>query len=165
MNRRYTTETFVRAIQQINTTLPHCAIGCDIVGGFPGEDERAAENSFHLLTGLPISYLHVFPYSKRPGTLAAEFKKQIPGPIKDERVARLRELDLEKKQQFYQRHIGTEQNILVERVDKKSKLLQGFSENYIPVRFQGPDTCIRTVVRVRLESIQDQIPRASLLNK
>ncbi len=162
MNRRYTTETFVRAIQKINTVLPNCAIGCDILGGFPGEDERAAENSYLLLAGLPISYLHVFPYSKRPGTLAAEFKNQIPGPVKDERVGRLRELDLQKKQQFYQRHIGTKQNILVERREKKSSLLQGFSENYIPVQFKGPDDCIKTVVRVHLDSVQDGKPQATL---
>ena len=163
MNRRYTTETFVRVIQKINTALPHCAIGCDILGGFPGEDDRAADNTFQLLNGLPISYLHVFPYSKRPGTLAAEFKNQIPGPVKDERVARLRELDQQKRQQFYSRHINTEQNILVERKNKETGLLQGFSENYIPVRFSGPADCIRTIVRVRIDSIEDGVPQATLL--
>jgi len=164
MNRRYTTETFVRVLQRINTALPHCAIGCDILGGFPGEDERAAENTYQLLSGLPISYLHVFPYSKRPGTLAAKFKKQIPGPLKNERVARLRDLDQQKKQQFYRRHIGTEHNILVERTDTKSGFLQGFSENYIPVRFRAPTDCLKTIVRVRIDAIKDGMPQATLLD-
>jgi threonylcarbamoyladenosine tRNA methylthiotransferase MtaB len=153
MNRRYTTETFVRAIRKINTALPHCAIGCDILGGFPGEDEQAAENTFQLLHGLPITYLHVFPYSQRPGTLAAQYKQQIPGPVKDERVARLRQLDRDKKKQFYTSHLGTEQSVLVERVNPKTGLLQGFTENYIPVQFTGSEDLIRTLVRVELSEI------------
>ncbi|MEA2114937.1 MAG: tRNA (N(6)-L-threonylcarbamoyladenosine(37)-C(2))-methylthiotransferase MtaB [Thermodesulfobacteriota bacterium] len=163
MNRRYTTETFVRVIQRIRSALPHGAIGCDILGGFPGEDEQAAENTFRLIEGLPISYLHVFPYSKRPGTLAAEFKNQVPGPVKAERVARLRKLGLQKSQEFYRSHIGTEQNVLVEQKNKKTGLLQGFSENYIPVRFRGPASCIRTIVRVRIDRIEDGEPQAILL--
>ena len=163
MNRRYTTETFVRVIQKIRTALPHGAIGCDILGGFPGEDEQAADNTFRLIEGLPISYLHVFPYSKRPRTLAAEFKNQIPGPVKSERVARLRELGLQKREEFYRYHTGTEQNILVERKIKKTGLLQGFSENYIPVRFRGPASCIGTVVRVRIDRIENGEPQATLL--
>lgn len=163
MNRRYTTETFVRVIQRIRSALPHGAIGCDILGGFPGEDEQAAENTFRLIEGLPISYLHVFPYSKRPGTLAAEFKNQVPGPVKAERVARLRKLGLQKSQEFYRSHTGTEQNVLVEQKNKKTGLLQGFSENYIPVRFRGPASCIRTIVRVRIDRIEDGEPQAILL--
>ena len=163
MNRRYTTETFVRVIQKIRTALPHGAIGCDILGGFPGEDEQAAENTFRLIEGLPISYLHVFPYSKRPRTLASEFKNQVAGPVKAERVARLRELGQQKRKEFYRCHVGTEQNILVERKNKKTGLLQGFSENYIPVHFRGPAGCIRTVVRVRIDRIEDGEPQATLL--
>ena len=153
MNRRYTTETFVRALQKINSALPHCAIGCDILGGFPGEDDMAAENTLHLLQGLPITYLHVFPYSKRPGTLAAQYKNQVPGPVKDERVARLRKLSLQKKQQFYERHQETDHTLLVEQRNQKSGLLQGFTENYIPVQFAGPTELIHTLVRVRIVNI------------
>jgi len=164
MNRRYTTETFVRVIQRINNALPDAAIGCDILGGFPGEDERAAENTFQLLAGLPISYLHVFPYSKRPGTLAAEFKEQVPGPVRDERVARLRELDLLKRKEFMSRHINSEQKILVEQKNEKSGLLHGFTENYIPVRCSGPANCVRSVVRVRIDSVADGVALATRLD-
>ena len=164
MNRRYTTETFVRVIQRINSALPDAAIGCDILGGFPGEDDQAAENTFQLLAGLPISYLHVFPYSKRPGTLAAEFKEQVPGPVRDERVARLRELDQLKKKEFMSRHINSEQQILVEQKNEKSGLLQGFTENYIPVRCSGPANCIRSVVRVRIDSVADGVALATRLD-
>ena len=163
MNRRYTTETFIRVIRKISDTLPHAAIGCDILAGFPGEDDRAAENTFQLLAGLPISYLHVFPYSARPGTPAAEFKDQVPGPIKDTRVARLRGLDRDKRLQFYSSQRGTRQQVLVERKDSGNNLLQGFTENYIPVRFTGPEHCIRTVVQVRIQAIENDRPVATLL--
>ncbi len=159
MNRRYTSETFVRSIQKINAALPEAAIGCDVLGGFPGEDEQAAENTFRLLSGLPITYLHVFPFSKRPGTLAAEFRKQVPGPDRDRRVARLRRLSQSKKEEFYRRQLGRTFQVLVERRDKTSGLLQGFSENYVPLLFAGSDELLRSVVRVRLEDIQEGSPR------
>ncbi len=158
MNRRYTAATFVRVVEKIHEQLPRVAIGCDILTGFPGEDDQAADNTWQLLSGLPISYLHVFPYSIRPGTLAAEMGNQVAGPVKDERAARLRQLDRQKRVQFYTRHIGTEQRVLVERRNSRSGLLQGFSENYIPVQFQGEDACIRSVVRVRIERIVDGQP-------
>jgi threonylcarbamoyladenosine tRNA methylthiotransferase MtaB len=162
MNRRYTTETFVHSIRKINTALPHAAIGCDVLGGFPGEDDRAAENTFQLLANLPVSYLHVFPYSRRPGTLAAEFKNQVPGPIRDRRVARLRKLDKNRREHFYTGRIGTVENVLVERREKKSGLLQGFSENYVPVLFQGSDDLIRSVVRVRLDALHNGAVKGTL---
>ena len=164
MNRRYTAETFVRVVQKITNVLPHAAIGCDILTGFPGEDEQAAENTFQLLSGLPICYLHVFPYSIRPGTVAAEFKNQVPGPVKDQRVARLRELDQYKKEAFYQRHCNTVQRILVERKNKTDQLLQGFSENYIPVRFQGTDELLKTVVTVKITEVRDRVAHGELLD-
>ncbi len=163
MNRRYTTETFVRAIQKITTALPYCAIGCDIMGGFPGETEQAAENTFQLLNGLPISYLHVFPYSQRPGTLAARYKDQISGPVKDERVARLRQLDQEKKKQFYTRHLATDHTILVERLNEKTGLLQGFTENYIPVHLSGSAQYVRTLIRGRIYEIKENTVYAELI--
>ena len=159
MNRRYTVETFVRAIRKVNTALPHAAIGCDILAGFPGEDDHAAENTFQLLSGLPITYLHIFPYSIRPGTVAAELKNQVHGPVKDERVARLHQLDLQKKREFYHRHLGTEHNVLVERQNANTRLLQGFSENYIPVQFKGSADAIKTVVQVRINEIKDGRPQ------
>lgn len=162
MNRRYTTETIVHVMGKINAALPNAAIGCDILGGFPGEDDLAAENTFRLISGLPISYLHVFPYSRRPGTLAAEFKNQIPGPVKDERVSRLRTLDKEKRQKFYQKNTGKTFNVLAERKNQKTGLLQGFTENYIPVQFKGDEQCIRTVVQLSLNSINDGQPMGIL---
>ncbi len=162
MNRRYTAEVFVGVIRKISSAFPNAAIGCDVLTGFPGEDEPAAENTFRLLQGLPISYLHVFPYSRRPGTPAASFKKQVNGKTKDERVRRLRKLDQEKRQAFYRRQLGSVHRVLVERRNTKTGMLQGFTENYMPLQFAGPTNLIRQVVTVCLDRILDNQPIATL---
>lgn len=158
MNRRYTRAEFAAVIERVHQALPTAAIGCDVLGGFPGESEQAAENTYRLLAELPVSYLHVFPYSRRPGTLAASFGQQLPGPVKDARVLRLRTLDGAKRTQFYQDNIGSVQRVLVERRAPKSGLLQGFSENYLPILFPGTSRLLRQVVPVRLTSVDQGQP-------
>ncbi len=138
MYRQYTTTAFQEAVQAVHTAIPHAAIGCDILGGFPGETDSEAENTYQFIHDLPITYLHVFPYSKRQGTLAASFRNQISGPVKNKRVKRLRELDEQLRNKFHKQQLGTDCQVLVERRHKKSGLLQGFSENYIPLLFSGP---------------------------
>ncbi|MDD3617792.1 MAG: hypothetical protein PHX57_00175, partial [Desulfobulbaceae bacterium] len=124
---------------------------CDILCGFPGESEAAHDNTFRLLADLPVTYLHVFPYSRRPGTLAASMNRQLPKKIKDQRVRRLRELDRTLRSRFHELHFGTVRQVLVERVHRTSGLLQGFSDNYIPVRFEGDSRLKGTIVPVRLD--------------
>ncbi|MCI5194562.1 MAG: tRNA (N(6)-L-threonylcarbamoyladenosine(37)-C(2))-methylthiotransferase MtaB, partial [Candidatus Electrothrix sp. AU1_5] len=84
------------------------------------------------------------------------FTDQIPRPIKNARVARLRELDTQKKIYFYQQHCGTEQNVLFEGIDEQQGLLKGFSENYIPVQCKGAVHLVGSVVPVRLLNVQEQ---------
>ncbi len=165
MNRRYTRAEFAAVIEQVHQTVPSAAIGCDVLGGFPGESDEAAANTYALLADLPVSYLHVFPYSRRPGTLAASFAQQLPGPVKDARVQRLRTLDGEKRIQFYQRHIGQVHQVLVERRHTKTRLLQGFSENYIPILFPGASALVRRVVPVRLTGIHDGQPHGCIVEE
>ncbi len=168
MQRKYTTETFAQVVERVRMVLPHAAIGCDILAGFPGEDEQAAENSFSFLAQLPITYLHIFPYSLRPGTAAAKFADQVLGPVKDARVARLRELDAQKKADFYQQHCGTEQRVLLEGIDKQAGLFKGFSENYIPVRCKGDarlaGSSAGTVVPVRLIEVRGETVLGESIN-
>ncbi len=133
-----------------------------MLGGFPGETETEADNTYQLLSDLPISYLHVFPYSRRPGTLAATMPGHLPGPVKDARVQRLRDLDQEKRQTLYAQGVGRVHQVLVERRNSKTGLLQGFSENYIPIHFAGASCLIRTVVPVRLTHLEDGQPMGSL---
>lgn len=155
MNRHYTAAIFAKAVVDIHAALPHAAIGCDILTGFPGEDDSAADSSFRLLADLPVSYLHIFPYSIRLSTAAASFADQVSAPVKNERAARLHRLDWEKRTAFHLRHLGTMQQVLVERKDGRSRLLKGFSENYIPVQFSGPACLAGTVVSVRLDEMKE----------
>lgn len=162
MNRRYDRTTFAEVIGLIVAAVPAVTIGCDVLGGFPGETETEAANTYDLLAGLPVAYLHVFPYSRRPGTLAASFAGHLSGPVKEERVHRLRDLDAVKRQAHYRAHVGRVVRVLVERRQAKSGLLQGFSENYLPVRFAGSSQLIGRVVPVRLVGIEDGCPMGIL---
>ncbi len=155
MNRRYRGDDFARVVNTVYEALPNCAIGCDILCGFPGEGEQEFQNGLQLVSSLPLTYFHVFPYSKRPGTLAASLKNQVPKQVKEERVKILRRLSSEKREEFYRRHVGTVQQVLVERRNKKSGRLQGFSENYLAVQVEGPSKLAGTVVQVQIERLQD----------
>ena len=150
MNRRYPPSHFVETIAKIADYIPDAAIGVDTLVGFPGEDEKAFGNTFRLLKDLPVTYLHVFPYSKRPGTVAAGMTNHISGRIKDDRVARLRTLDVEKRMSFYKRHIGEVRPVLAESRKNNLKLMRGFTDNYIPVYFQAPDSMVNQVLDVRI---------------
>lgn len=163
MNRRYTAATFAEAVEKIHAALPCAAIGCDILAGFPGEDKQAADRSLALLESLPLAYLHVFPYSARPGTAAAAFSEQVPAAVKEERTAQLQALDRRKREDFIRRHLGTTQRVLAERKDKRSGLLKGFSENYIPVRCEGAASLAGQVISVRLTGIRDGAALGELL--
>jgi threonylcarbamoyladenosine tRNA methylthiotransferase MtaB len=158
MNRRYSRAEFAAVIRRVRACLPATTIGCDVLGGFPGETDAEAANTYDLLAELPVDYLHVFPYSRRPGTLAASFVDHLPGPVKEERVRRLRTLDAVKRQALYRANIGRVLHVLVERRQARVGLLQGFSENYLPVLFAGGSQLIRRVVPVRLIAIEDGQP-------
>jgi len=155
MNRRYTTQQFREVVMAAHQAMPLGGLGCDILGGFPGESEEAHRNTLALLNDLPISYLHVFPYSRRPGTLAASMKEQIPEPVKNVRISALRALDQRKRTAFLERNLNTIHQVLFERKNRGDGLLQGFSENYLPVRCEGPTNYIRQVSNVRVIKIMD----------
>ena len=162
MNRRYSRTQFAEVIHTVRAALPTAAIGCDVLGGFPGETEAEADNTVQLLKDLPISYLHVFPYSRRPGTLAATMPGHLSGPVKEGRVQRLRSLDEEKRTSHYAQGIGQLHQVLVERRNSKTGLLQGFSENYIPLHFSANSGLIHTVVPVQLTHVENGQPMGCL---
>jgi len=150
MNRRYSTEQFREIITFSRQKLPEAAIGIDVLVGFPGESERQFENSHTLLNDLDCTYLHVFPYSKRPGTVASTYKNQIEKSVKSKRVELLRQLGDAKKKTFYHRFLHCQRDVLVESKRDSQGLLKGFSDNYIPIHFQGNDELINRVISVQL---------------
>jgi len=154
MRRRYTVAQFVQAVEAIGRALPQAAIGLDVLTGFPGETEAEFGETVALIEALPISYLHVFPYSKRPGTPAAEMPDQLPGAVKEARAARLTALGQRKRLDFYGRQLGSEQQVLVEGGEQRLTLMKGFTENYVPVSFAAPAALANQVVSVVIERLE-----------
>ncbi|MBO4656003.1 MAG: tRNA (N(6)-L-threonylcarbamoyladenosine(37)-C(2))-methylthiotransferase MtaB [Bacteroidales bacterium] len=132
MKRRYQRSLFESKILKIKQLMPDACIAIDIIAGFPGETEADFEDSYGFVKNLPLSYLHVFTYSRRPGTPAAAMKEQVPEPVKHERTNRLLELSETKKRFFYHEHVGETRPVLWESEEVDGKMF-GFTDNYIKV--------------------------------
>lgn len=134
MKRPYGPVLFSERVETIRSLFPDAAIGADVLIGFPGEDDTAFEQTRSLIERLPVTYLHVFPYSSRPGTLAARFAGTVPQARIKERCRTMRALGLEKKRRFYQGMIGKTMDLVIEETrSQNGGLSKGLSENYIPV--------------------------------
>ena len=134
------------------------------MAGFPGEGEKEFHNSFEFLASLPAGYLHVFPYSVRPGTPAAVLPDQVPFAVKKQRVAVLRALSEKKREQFYRGRHNSILSVLIEnRRDRLTGRLKGFSRNYIPVAVQCPDVMIGREVRVAVTGTRERLLYAAPL--
>ena len=146
MNRDYDAAFFRDLIRKILATIPGIAIGIDVMVGFPGETEAAFANTLRLVEELPFAYLHVFPFSRRPGTPAAAMPGQVPEADKKQRVERLRTVGAEKRRAFAEKFIGAPLTILIEgKKDKSTGFFVGFSDNYIPVACRGAADANRIV--------------------
>ena len=151
MNRPYTREMFHHIVGRIHDRIPDAAIGADVLVGFPGENDAAFDQTVFLIEALPITYLHVFPFSPRKGTPAYSFANQIPHSVVKARCSTLRALSKAKKKCFYRSHIGKELEILVEGVrDNTTGHLKGMTSNYIPVMVEGKDHLRNTLIMVRI---------------
>lgn len=155
MNRRYTIEQFRDVIDLCQDYLKDAAIGIDILAGFPGETDEHFAEAMTFLQSMYFTYLHVFPYSRRPGTKAADFSGQLPKSIKEERAAALRHLSNGRKALFYTSQLGQVRPVIVEGLRDNDGLLKGFTDNYISVRFNGPDSLLGSVVRVKLVQLRE----------
>jgi threonylcarbamoyladenosine tRNA methylthiotransferase MtaB len=152
MNRTYSVEFYRRLIQNVHQEIPHAAIGTDLIVGFPGEGEKQFQNTLSFISEIPLSYLHIFPFSPRPGTPAAGFPDQVPEKIKKERIQRVRSMDRIKREEFIQQCLGKNFSALVLQPSKEKGWSKALTENYltvsIPGRFKKNDR-----IRVRLNSI------------
>jgi threonylcarbamoyladenosine tRNA methylthiotransferase MtaB len=149
MRRPYPPERFSDRIARIHRCLPEAAIGTDVLVGFPGETDAAFENTFALVENLPLTYLHVFPFSARPGTAAFGFSDRVPTEHVRARCSRLRQLGSRKRLAFHRRFVGRSVHVLTEsRRDPQTGLLKGVSSNYLPVLFTGGDERMHRMVEV-----------------
>jgi len=155
MHRPYTSSFFIDLIVKIKDQVPDAAIGVDILIGFPGETEKAFENTYSLIKKLPITYLHVFPFSPRPGTPAGKYPQKVPQKTIKARCEKMRRLGNEKKRIFYETFMGKTVEVLIEgKRDKATGLLKGITSNYIPVHVVGEDDFFNTLVQVNIEKIK-----------
>ncbi len=163
MGRHYSPTFFRELVLRLAEALPGLNIGIDVIAGFPGETDRAFDATAQLLRGLPAGYLHVFPYSRRSGTPAADFPGQVAEQVKKERALQLRQLSDEKRSTFYAAHAGAILPVLVEnRRHKKTGLLRGISRNYIPVHFEGPSGLAGKEVPVQIVATNTREPQGRI---
>lgn len=157
MGRPYTAEQFGALVDGIHRRMPKAAIGADVLVGFPAETEQAFKQSRQLIKDLPLSYLHVFPFSARPGTPAATMPDQIPADVLKERSHCMRQLGTELRQAFYNRFLNNKVNVLVETSrDKRTGMQKGLTANYLPVVIDADDTCQNTFVDVTITKVEER---------
>lgn len=150
MHRRYTRELYAEKVRKVKSVMPHACIAMDIIAGFPGETDAEFADGLRFLEELPISYCHVFTYSKRPGTPAAAMKEQVPVALKKERTNQLIALSDRKKLAFYRDHIGESRPVLIE-AEEKGSFMFGFTDNYIKLRLPFDATKVNTIENVDIQ--------------
>jgi len=156
MNRPYTANFFKELVKKLVSAIPDLNIGVDVIVGSPGESHENFTNTLNLIEELPLGYLHVFPYSRRPGTPAADFPDQVDSKTIKKRGKVLRDLGGRKREEFYRRFLGKRLSVLIEsKRDLDTKYLKGFSRNYIPVLVDGRDDVVNKQIPVIITKIQD----------
>ena len=146
MRRRYDTELYRSRIEKINKLMPDACIGVDVIVGFPGEDDDLFLESMSFLENLNVSYLHVFTYSERDNTHAISLPNSVDASIRNKRSKLLRLLSSRKKSTFYERNVGSIQDVLFES-EEKDGFIEGFSSNYIRFRRPWDPNLIGTLVK------------------
>ena len=132
MRRRYRRELYQERVELIKTLMPHCAIGVDVIVGFPSETDVHFKETFEFLHSLPVSYLHVFTYSERDKTNALQIKPVVPINVRHERNKTLRNLSYMKMQYFTAEHSGHQRKVLFEG-HEKAGMMEGYTDNYIRI--------------------------------
>ena len=134
MNRNYTASFLSSLIHELHRRIPQISLGADVIVGFPGETEKQFQHTQELIETLPLSYLHVFPFSRRNGTPASRFPHPVRESVITERAEILRTLGKRKRQSFYKGFLHQELNVLVlDRQEKQTGQWKGLSRNYVPV--------------------------------
>lgn len=152
MRRRYKRELYAERVATIKRLMPHCCIGVDVIVGFPGETHDDFLDTYQFLNELDISYLHVFTYSERENTIAAQMEGAVPGSQRSDRSKMLHILSDKKRRAFYELQLGREEQVLFEG-DIKAGFMHGFSRNYVKVRTPYDPLLVNEVVPVRLTAI------------
>ncbi|MBR3793264.1 MAG: tRNA (N(6)-L-threonylcarbamoyladenosine(37)-C(2))-methylthiotransferase MtaB [Alistipes sp.] len=154
MRRRYTSTKFADRIEKIRSLMPDAFIGIDVITGFPGETEEDFQQTYDLLARLRPAFLHIFPFSERPGTPAVNMPDKVPSYISTQRVARLEELCRELHYEFCAQGIGTEDDVLFEST-VRGGMMFGYTGNYRRVKAPYRKEMIGRICQVRLGEIDE----------
>jgi threonylcarbamoyladenosine tRNA methylthiotransferase MtaB len=155
MGRQYDASSFSSLMDRIRTLLPHAFIGADVIAGFPGESEGEFNETLEMVRRLPFSDLHIFPYSKRSGTRAAEMPGQLPPQVIKDRAGQLRSAALLKRSAFLQSQINRELPVLIQGYDSRTGMCNGISRNYVNVTFPGQAGHINTERSVLVTAVDN----------
>lgn len=154
MKRRYLRELYVDRVLKIREVMPHACIGVDVIVGFPGETDEHFLETYHFLNDLDISYLHVFTYSERDNTEAANMEGIVPLDVRNKRSKMLRGLSVKKRRAFYESQLGTKRTVLFESENKEG-YIYGFTENYVKVKMPWNPEFVNTLHDVELTKIDE----------
>ncbi len=149
MRRRYSRDLYAERVALAKRLMPHACIGCDVIVGFPGETEADFLETYQFLQALEVSYLHVFTYSERANTPAADMPGAVPVEERRRRNQALRGLSEMKRRTFYSEHVGTERPVLFEQ-HKNRALLSGFTDNYVKIEIPFEEGRLNTIAPVWL---------------
>ena len=154
MKRRYRAGEFAHLVTRISERIPDCGIGADVICGFPGETDEDFLRTFEHVERLPITYIHAFTYSPRPGSEAAHFTGQVPAEIRKRRTRALKRLSAEKHRRFAQRHIGQVVDVVLEPTRRGGTArVGGWTDNYLRVDLgKGEaDACLEPIAITGLD--------------
>ena len=154
MKRRYLRELYVDRVNKIREVMSDACIGVDVIVGFPGETEEHFLETYHFLNELNISYLHVFTYSERDNTEAAEMEGVVHGNVRSKRSKMLRGLSVKKRRSFYESQLGTTRTVLFE-AENKEGYIHGFTENYVKVKTPWNPELVNTLHEIKLTKIDE----------
>ncbi|MGB4769944.1 MAG: tRNA (N(6)-L-threonylcarbamoyladenosine(37)-C(2))-methylthiotransferase MtaB, partial [Chitinophagaceae bacterium] len=149
MRRRYKRELYAERVQLIKSLMPHCAIGVDVIVGFPGETDKHFQETFDFLHSMDISYLHVFTYSERDKTKALEIEPVVPIQVRNERNKILRNMSYMKMQHFTAQHQGQTRKVLFEG-SAKDGMMEGYTDNYIRITTPYREEWVNQIVDWRI---------------
>ncbi|UBZ06213.1 tRNA (N(6)-L-threonylcarbamoyladenosine(37)-C(2))-methylthiotransferase MtaB [Salegentibacter mishustinae] len=154
MKRRYMSSLYTDRVEQIKRVMPNACIGVDVIVGFPGETEERFLETYNYLNELDISYLHVFTYSERDNTPAAEMEGVVPTKVRKKRSKMLRGLSAKKRRAFYESQLGNTSTVLFEGENKEG-YIHGFTENYVKVKAPWDPALVNTLHQIELTSIDE----------
>ncbi len=155
MKRKYDRELFAERVNYINRRMPHAFIAADVIVGFPHETAEDFAEAKDFIASLPLAALHVFTYSERPGTPAANMPESVPMSERHRRSMELQELSDRKKEAFYRANKGRKANVLWE-ADNEDGMMYGFTENYIRVGRKFDERYINEITEETIEIIDHE---------